>query len=247
MARQRSLELPIKDDDSMNFQIAKRIIDVTLATLILLVSLPALAIAALLILVLEGRPVFYISRRMVGLDRSVRIIKFRTMVRDAKSPKYRLNERFMRDGYLDIPRTCEVYTPIGRFLERIQLVEVPQMLSVLFDGMSLIGNRPLPQENVRLLKKYRGWEQRFDSPAGISGIAQVVGKLKLDPADRLALECAYSDVYHSGNIVRCDILILLYTVKFILTSNGLTPEQAFRMLGVRQRRMVAVKSAVGAM
>lgn len=227
-------------------QIAKRIIDVTLASLILLLTFPALVIAALLILMLEGRPVFYVSRRLIGVGRSVPIIKFRTMVRDAKSPKYRLNERFMRDGYLDIPRTCEVYTPIGRLLERIQLVEVPQMLNVLLHGMSLIGNRPLPAENVRLLEKYDGWERRFDSPAGISGIAQVVGKLKLDPSDRLALECAYSDFYYSGNIVRCDLLILFYTVKFILTSNGLTPEQAFRMLGARRRRMVAVKSAVGA-
>src|SRR5262249_11278031 len=214
------------------YQLAKRLIDIILASAILLLAFPALILAALLILVLEGRPIFYISRRMISVDRSIPIVKFRTMVRDAKSPKYRLEERFMRDGYLDIPRTCEVYTGIGRLLERIQLVEVPQMFNVLFNGMSLIGNRPLPADNIRLLKKYPGWQRRFDSPAGISGIAQVVGKLRLEPYERLALESAYSDLYRSGNIVRCDMTILFYTAKFILTSEGLTRDQAFRLLGV---------------
>jgi len=213
-------------------QLAKRIIDVVLALVILVLTFPALVVAAILLLVLEGRPVFYVSRRMVGVDRTIPIIKFRTMVRDARSPKYRLNERFMRDGYLDIPRTCEVYTPFGRLLERLQLVEVPQVFNVLFHGMSLIGNRPLPAENVRLLQRYAGWEGRFDSPAGISGIAQVVGKLRLHPHERLALECAYSNLYRRGNILRCDLLILFYTLKFIATSEGLSRDQAFRLLGV---------------
>lgn len=220
-------------------QLLKRTIDLVLATAILIVTAVPLAVAALLILILEGRPIFYISRRMVGVNRSIPIIKFRTMVRDAKSAKYRLNERFMRDGYLDIPRTCEVYTPIGRLLERTQLVEVPQMLNVLFHGMSLIGNRPLPAENLRLLGRYPGWQRRFDSPAGISGIAQVVGKLALQPEERLALECAYSDLYESGNIVACDLFILLCTLSFILTSKGLTREQAFRLVGVEDYEVAA--------
>ena len=44
-------------------------------------------------------------------------------MRDAASPRYRLAERYMRNGYLDIPRECEVYTPIGRLLEKFQVVE----------------------------------------------------------------------------------------------------------------------------
>ena len=120
-------------------------------------------------------------------DRTIPVFKFRTMVRDATSPKYRLAERYMRDGYLDIPLSCEVYTPLGRLLERLQIVELPQMLNVLFHGMSIIGNRPLPQDNVRCLQKHDGWEQRFDCPAGISGISQIVGKLNLRPEERLSL------------------------------------------------------------
>ena len=190
-------------------------------------------------------PLLYRQPRVGRGGSTFKIIKFRTMVRDAKSPRHRLNERFMRDGYLDIPRTCEVYTRIGRLLERTQLVEVPQMLNVLFNEMSLIGNRPLPAENVRLLKKHHGWQRRFDSPAGISGIAQVVGKLRLSPHERLALESAYSDLYQQGNIVRCDLSILFYTAKFILMSEGLTRDQAFRLVGIENYELAAAASAMG--
>ena len=144
--------------------------------------------AAVLILLTEGRPIFYISTRYIGLHRSARIIKFRTMVRDANSPGYRLKERFMRNGYLDIPIDCEVYTSIGRILERLQIVEMLQLINVLLDGMSLVGNRPLPKENLDLLAQFPSWEQRFASPAGITGISQIVGKVNLGPAQRLALE-----------------------------------------------------------
>jgi lipopolysaccharide/colanic/teichoic acid biosynthesis glycosyltransferase len=213
-------------------QFAKRVIDLFLAGVILLATLPLLLVVSVLILLLEGRPIFYVSRRYVAPGRTIPVIKFRSMVRDAASPKYRLAERFMRDGYLDIPRDCEVYTPIGRFLERFQIVELPQMWNVIWNGMSLIGNRPLPGDNLRLLGQFEGWTRRFDSPAGISGITQVVGKLGLQPPERLGLEIAYSELYRSGNIVRCDLLVFYYTLRFILFSKGISLEKAFKVMEV---------------
>jgi lipopolysaccharide/colanic/teichoic acid biosynthesis glycosyltransferase len=147
----------------------KRGLDILLAASILLVSSPVLALVALLILLLEGRPVIYVSRRQVSAGRTIPVYKFRTMVRDATSRKYRLKERFMRDGFLDIPRSCEVYTPIGRVLERLQIVELPQMVNVLFHGMSLIGNRPLPAENVRSCAGSRGGRSGSTAPRGSRG------------------------------------------------------------------------------
>ena len=211
-------------------QILKRLFDLIVACTLLILLSPVLLLVALLILLLEGWPIFYISRRFIALERSVPIFKFRTMVRDAKSPKYRLNERYMRDGYLDIPIDCEVYTPIGRWLERTQLVEILQLLNVIFHGVSLIGNRPLPRENLELLKKFEGWEQRFDSPAGLSGITQVVGKMQQQPRERIELECLYSRLYRQGSIFRCDLIIMWYTARLILFRKPLSNEAARQLM-----------------
>jgi lipopolysaccharide/colanic/teichoic acid biosynthesis glycosyltransferase len=209
----------------------KRLLDLLVAAPLLLLLAPVFLGATVLLLLFEGRPIFYISTRYIGLNRPVRIIKFRTMVRDACSPKYRLRERFMRDGYLDIPLSCEVYTPIGRHLERLQIVELPQLLNVLMNGMSLVGNRPLPRENLELLSQFPLWEKRFESPAGITGIAQVVGKLNLTPSQRLRLESLYSKVYLEGEIIRCDLAIAWVTATSVLLNNkGITLKGAEALL-----------------
>lgn len=213
-----------------SFRIIKRATDIAVASLLLIALSPILLCVALLILLFEGRPVFYTSRRCTGLAKNITTYKFRTMAKDARSEKYDLHRRFMRDGYLDIPLSCEVFTPIGRFLERTQIVEVPQFFNVIAGQMSLIGNRPLPPENVELLKAHDNWQKRFDSPAGISGIAQIVGKLNLQPCERLAFENAYSGVYRNGNVLKCDLMILLYTLRTIMFSSSLSHTNAHRLL-----------------
>jgi lipopolysaccharide/colanic/teichoic acid biosynthesis glycosyltransferase len=210
--------------------LVKRLLDIFAAILILILTFPILAIICLLILVFEGWPVLYVSRRYIRINRSIPVFKFRTMVKDAKSEKFRLNERFMRDGYLDIPITCEVYTPIGRILEKTQLVEILQLCNVIFHGLSLVGNRPLPLENLELLKKFPGWEQRFDSPAGMTGITQVVGKMNQHPEERIALEKLYSQAYQKGNILKIDFLILFYTVRLIVLGKPLSIDEARALL-----------------
>ena len=210
---------------------SKRLFDLFFAFVLLPLAVPVSLIAALFVWITSGTPVFYISTRYVGLNRPIRVIKFRTMVRDATSPKYRLHERFMRDGFLDIPISCEIYTPIGRILERLQIVELPQLLNVIVHGMSMVGNRPLPKENFETLSRLPLWESRFDSPAGITGISQVVGKFNLQPRERLALESLYSTVYFKGNILKCDVLVLWHTVAAVLLRNkGISVERAEALL-----------------
>lgn len=212
------------------YRLIKRIIDTLLALTLMVVLSPVLLLAALAIFLLEGAPIFYTSRRQIGVDRETTIVKFRTMVRDATSPKYDLQGRFMQDGYLDIPVTCEVYTGIGRFLERSQLVETLQLGNVLCQQMSFIGNRPLPARNVQQLKRFDGWEERFASPAGMTGISQVVGKFNLQPSQRLELERLYSKVYREGNVLKCDVEILYFTARLILTGKTLSMDYARRLL-----------------
>ncbi len=224
--------LPVETEVRKLSNVAKQFVDILISIIVLSLLSPVLILVSALILILEGYPIFYISKRFISLNRCVSILKFRTMVRDAKSPKYRLRERFMRDGYLDIPLDCEVYTPIGRVLERTQLVEVLQFFNIIFHGMSLIGNRPLPLENIELLKQFKGWEGRFDSPAGITGLSQVVGKFNQNSQGRLELECLYSSVYKSksGNILLCDLFILFYTVRVLLFGKFLSINEAKQLV-----------------
>jgi len=211
-------------------QALKRAFDVGLTIACLPVIGPLVLVVSLIVLAVQGRPVFYVSPRYVAVGRAIRIYKFRSMVLDAGSPKYQLRERFMRDGYLDIPIDCDVYTPLGRVLERTQIVELPQILHVLFHGMSWVGNRALPEENVRLLGRFPGWEERFESPCGLTGISQVVGKMNLTPLQRITLECLYTRVFKTGNVVKCDLLIILATIRLIVFDRCLKYDEAVALL-----------------
>src|ERR1035438_7848841 len=144
----------------IGYRITKRVLDLLIATGVLIAISPLLVLVALLVLLFEGRPVFYSSVRYISPTQGIRVVKFRSMIRDATNPRHRLYERFMRDGYLDIPLSCEVFTPIGRILERLQIVELPQIFNILLSGMTFVGNRPLPRANLRLLSKFPAWEER---------------------------------------------------------------------------------------
>jgi lipopolysaccharide/colanic/teichoic acid biosynthesis glycosyltransferase len=202
----------------MLYKLFKRIEDIIFSLLILIIFAPVLILFSLTSLIMQGWPIFYTSKRMVGLNKVIRIVKFRTMVKDAKSDKYGLEKKYMKDGYLDIPLEAEVYTPLGRILEKTQLVEVPQVFAVLFGKISFVGNRPLPEKNIELLKKKYpiNWKGRFIAPAGVTGIAQVVGKFKLTSDQRLELECLYSKVYEEGNVLKADAYIFFSTIILLL-------------------------------
>lgn len=211
-------------------QVLKRTMDIFAASSLLIILSPLLVFIAIAIWVREGRPIFYISKRYIEVDREESIVKFRTMVLDAKSPKYNLAGRFMKDGYLDIPVNCEVYTGTGRLLEKSQLVEALQLLNVLFHGLSIIGNRPLPKENIMHLQQFEGWEMRFASPAGMTGISQVIGKFNLKPKERLEIEKLYSRVYQEGNVLKCDFEIIFFTIRLIVTGKTISVEYARKLL-----------------
>ena len=202
----------------MIFKKFKRLLDVIFSIIVIVLFAPVLVLVCLFSMIIHGMPIFYISKRMVSEKKLIKIVKFRSMVKDAKSNKYNLDEKYMKNGYLDIPLTAEVFTPYGRFLENTQLVELPQVFAVLFGYISFVGNRPLPENNVDILRKEfpNDWQKRFDSPAGLTGISQVVGKLTLSPKQRLELEGLYSRVYHEGNIIKVDLYVIISTIKLII-------------------------------
>jgi len=204
------------------YRIIKKIEDIVFSLSILIIFLPIIIIIIILSFFINGCPVFYVSERIIGLNKKIRIIKFRTMVKDAKSSRWGLEDKYMKDGYLDVPIFSDVYTPFGRFLEKTQLVEILQIFHVLFNHMSFVGNRPLPEKNVDLLKlKFPDtWHERFKSPAGINGIAQIAGKFNLNSEQRLELESMYSKVYHEGNVLKADAYIFFSTIILLLLKDA---------------------------
>ncbi len=212
----------MKSKKQIFYRIIKKVEDIVFSLAILIIFLPIIIVIIILSFFIQGRPIFYISERIVGLQKKIHIIKFRTMVKDAKNPKWGLEEKYMRDGYLDVPIYSEVYTPFGRLLEKTQLVEILQVFHVLLNHMSFVGNRPLPEKNVELLKKKfpDTWQERFKSPAGITGITQVAGKFNLTSEKRLELESLYSKVYHEGNILKADAYIFFSTIILLLLKDA---------------------------
>mgnify|MGYP001376214333 CR=1 FL=1 len=204
------------------FRKIKRFEDVLFSLIILFFFFPILFILFFISLFIQGWPVFYVSNRMVSKDTSLKIIKFRTMVKDATSKKYSLEHKYMKDGYLDIPLNSEVFTPLGKFLEKTQIVELPQIFPILFGKLSFVGNRPLPSSNIdKLRKKFpKNWDGRFIAPAGLTGISQVVGKFEINSRQRLELECLYSKVYINGNILKADTYIFFSTIILLLVQNS---------------------------
>ena len=202
----------------MTYKYLKRIEDIIFSIIIIIIFSPILILVSILSLFMQGWPIFYISKRMVSKNKEINIVKFRTMVKDARNEKYGLEKKYMRNGYLDIPMESEVFTPLGKILEKTQIVELPQVFAVLFGKISFVGNRPLPHKNINILKKIfpAQWHLRFNSPAGLTGISQVVGKFELTPNKRLELECLYSKVYEEGNILKADAYIFFSTIILLL-------------------------------
>jgi lipopolysaccharide/colanic/teichoic acid biosynthesis glycosyltransferase len=132
--------------------------------------------------------------------------------------------------FLNTPSDSPLYTPIGRLIERLAMTEIPQLLHVLKGEMSLVGNRPLPENVITsLAEAFPQVDDRFLTPAGLTGPVQLVGRSDISDEDRLMLETTYCHVAHENYSWRLDFMILFYTV--LVTQRVVPP---FTVLELRQ-------------
>jgi lipopolysaccharide/colanic/teichoic acid biosynthesis glycosyltransferase len=158
-----------------------RALDVLLASLFLVASLPLAIPIALLIVLTGGRPVFYIGERVGRGGHVFRMIKFRTLNRDAES---RLGPYL---GAELVARTEAEYTPFGRWLKATQLDEIPQLWNVLRGDMSMVGPRPIrPIFFEELARELPAYWQRLVVRPGLTGLAQVRREYETSMAEKLA-------------------------------------------------------------
>jgi lipopolysaccharide/colanic/teichoic acid biosynthesis glycosyltransferase len=190
----------------------KRYGDVLVSLLLLLASAPLLLLAALLIRLEDGGPVFYSQNRTGLYGETIRIAKLRSMRVEAQAQGARWASR-------NDPRI----TRVGHWLRRLRIDELPQLLSVLRGEMSLIGPRPEQPELEELLQdqiphyRVRHWVR-----PGLSGWAQVCYPYGASVADS-RMKLSY-DLYYLRNAnLMLDLLILLKTVRLVLQARGAIP------------------------
>ncbi|QEZ44080.1 sugar transferase [Cupriavidus oxalaticus] len=181
----------------------KRILDIVLATLALLLLATPLLLLALLVRARLGSPVLFRQTRAGKDGRPFELIKFRTMT-DACGA----NGELLSDG--------ERITPFGSFLRRTSLDELPELWCVIKGDMSLVGPRPLPVAYLPLYSAEQA--RRHDVLPGITGWAQVNGRNSLNWEAKFELDVWYVD--HRS--VWLDIRILWLTVRTVLQRKGIS-------------------------
>ncbi len=185
----------------------KRVIDLVAGSLLLILASPLLAVCALAVRVTSPGGVLYRQTRVGRGQKPFTLLKLRTMHADAEAES---GEVLAQPGDSRL-------TPIGAFLRRFRLDELPQLWNVLQGSMSLVGPRPeRPGFVQRYLKEVPGYAERFSLPPGLTGLAQVNGDYYSSPQNKLRYDLAYM----ANWTVWLDLSILLRTVKIVLTSRG---------------------------
>jgi lipopolysaccharide/colanic/teichoic acid biosynthesis glycosyltransferase len=200
-------------DPSLGLPGAKRWFDLGFCLLTAVVWLPLALTGMLAVLIGSGWPAVYVSSRIVYRGERARVIKLRAMVRNAAEIANRRTVPIGAQRFLNIDPDSELYTPVGRIIERLYLTEITQFFHVLSGKMSVIGNRPLPADVVEALTAaYPAAEDRFLTRAGLTGPAQLVGRAALSDEERLSIEIAYCRYCLRAYSMRLDVMIILYTV-----------------------------------
>ena len=185
----------------------KRTIDLVCAILLVIITSPIMLIAALIIKLSDGGPVFYKQVRCTLNDKEFKIIKFRSMRVDAE-----------KDGVARLASKGDPrITPFGLFIRKVRIDELPQLFNIIKGDMSFIGPRPERPEIIeQYLQEMPEFAFRTKVKAGLAGYAQVYGKYNTTPYDKLKLDLTYIENYS----VWLDIKLMLLTLKVLITPDS---------------------------
>ena len=195
--------------------VCKRLLDIFVSSLLLIVFSPILMIVAILIKLDMSGPVFFVQDR-VGLNkRRFRMYKFRTMVGDAEKKQFELESLNEADGPVFKIKNDPRVTRLGKYLRKASIDELPQLLNVLKGDMSLVGPRPLP------IRDYQGFDEdwvrrRFSVRPGITCLWQVNGRSSASFKEWMELDLQYIDNWS----LMMDIAILARTIPAVVRGTG---------------------------
>ncbi len=190
----------------------KRACDFSLAAALLIVSLPVMLILALLIKTTSSGSVFYRQTRCGLNGRRFTMYKLRTMVADADQRKRELEHLNTMGGPAFKVRGDPRITPLGHYLRKFSLDELPQFWNVVRGDMSLVGPRPLEEKEPYTPRQRR----RLSMKPGITCLWQISGRGDLDFDRWMELDLKYIDTWSP----RLDFVILLKTIPAVLSRRG---------------------------
>lgn len=195
-------------------RVAKRLFDVVVSALLLLVSFPLMAVIAILVKVDSRGPIFFRQDR-VGIEGAhFGMLKFRSMVVDAENRLTELAHRNEGNDVLFKLKNDPRVTRVGSFIRKYSLDELPQLFNILAGSMSLVGPRPpLPREVETYESDVR---RRLLVKPGLTGLWQVSGRSNLSWQDSVRLDLYYVENWSLAD----DLVIILRTVRAVFGSTG---------------------------
>lgn len=205
---------PLPRYEQRSYRVMKRIFDIVLALVGLLVLFPVFLIVGLIVLTSDGLPIFFKHRRYGYGGREFYIYKFRSMRKDAEQILERdpaLKEQFLKGFKLqNDPRLIR----FGKFLRSSSLDELPQFINILKGEMSVVGPRPIMDgEQERYGEAYKYYTAMVP---GCAGLWQCNGRSQVDYQTRIE----YTKEYYYYASIRRDIIILWRTILAVLRREG---------------------------
>ncbi len=192
---QRAVPIP-------EYRAFKRVFDVVVSALGILITSPFMLIAAIAIKVYDRGPVFYKQVRLTKNGKRFRILKFRSMRPDAE-----------KDGVARLASDNDSrITPVGKVIRACRIDELPQLFNILKGDMSVVGPRPeRPEIAEEYEKQLPAFKLRLQCKAGLTGYAQVYGRYNTEPKDKLKMDLMY---IHNMGLLE-DLKLCLYTIKIL--------------------------------
>lgn len=187
---------------SFEERLLKRLMDIIVSLLVIIVTSPIMLVVAIAIKAYDGGPVFFKQKRCTKDGKVFEIHKFRSMIVDAE-----------KDG-ISIPASDKDprITPIGNIIRATRLDELPQAFDILNGNMSLVGPRPERIEHVeKYTKEIPEFAYRLKVKGGLTGYAQIYGKYNTTAYDKLKLDLMYVQNYS----ILLDIKLILMTIKIM--------------------------------
>lgn len=184
--------------------LTKRIFDLSVIFIFLPICIPVYLVSMILLWVFQGAPIHYSQPRVGKNGVEFRLYKFRSMISNADEiGSYRTQKYDAR------------ITKIGHIFRKLSIDEVPQLVNVIKNDMSLIGPRPyVLKQKAQFTTK--DWDARVSIAPGLTGLAQVSGRSDCSTEERLRLDLEYVKKHN----LLLDIKILLSTVKVVLQRKG---------------------------